>query len=86
MSERVDPGKEFVTVVAEGDERTMVIIGIADGFIEYMKENGAMLQTAERNGTHTDIAVLYAPTVNEVAKKVKDLLERSGKDITIRVI
>lgn len=61
------------------DGTRLVGIGITDEIIEHLKKSGAILEDSKRTKMGTDIVLLYAPTTNEVTKKITDLL---GKDKT----
>lgn len=46
-------------------------IGLTDAMIEQLKKDGAVLQEGERTGSGVDVALFYAPTLNELVQKIK---------------
>jgi hypothetical protein len=63
---------QLVTAFSTNDDgRQLVLLGLTDDMIAKIKKDGGVLQTAERNGQGTDVAVLYAPELNELVAKLK---------------
>ena len=76
----------LVTFFAEGDKGIKLVgIGITDLMIEHLKKAGGILQESERTGQNIDVVLMYAPDVDGLVKKIKDVTGSADK-IQFRVI
>lgn len=73
--------KQLLTFFGNSKDNKTKLVGIAltDEILDHLKLAGAILEPESRTKQGVDIVVMYAPTLNEVTKKVTDLV---GKENT----
>lgn len=62
-------------------DETLVGIGLTDEMIEHVKKVGMVLEPSELTKQNVDVVLVYAPTLNEVTKKVTDLVGKENTQV-----
>ncbi len=72
QTDKVPP--QLVTFFVDNEKGERVVgIGLNDAFIAQLQKQGMILQEGSRTGSGVNVALFYAPTLNEVVKKIQDI-------------